>query len=175
MPISPGGKTYDDEELDALFRAVGFVVVQWGQAEQSLEMIVAMLYQSLGGKSFAKRIPVPLTPKLEFVQKCFTRLPRLQRFEAEGDALVQKFRQLSQTRHDLIHGAIASVSMDQGDFHFAKLDVKEGFHVVREFRFELAEFPKLTNDLIDLGAAANALGRKLWDCVENPRARALGP
>jgi len=50
MPISPGGTKYDDGELDALYKAVGFVVVQWGQAEQSLDMIVAMLFQNLGGK-----------------------------------------------------------------------------------------------------------------------------
>jgi hypothetical protein len=28
MPVSPGGTVYDDDELDALFKAVGFVVVQ---------------------------------------------------------------------------------------------------------------------------------------------------
>jgi hypothetical protein len=48
MPISPGGTFYDDDELDALFQAVGFVVVQWGQAEQSLDLATAVLYQRLG-------------------------------------------------------------------------------------------------------------------------------
>jgi len=174
MPISPGGTKYDDDELDALFKAVGFVVVQWGQAEQSLEMIVAMLYQNLGGKPLAKRIPVLLAPKLEFVQKCLARLPKLQQFKAEGEALVQKFEELSQKRHDLIHGAIASVAMDKGGFQFAKLDVKDGFHVLREFRFESADFPSLTKDLIDLGAAATSLARKLWECVEKPHAGTSG-
>lgn len=55
-----------------------------------------------------------------------------------------------------------------------KLDVKDGFHVAREFRFESAEFPKLTKELIDLGAAANALGKKLWDRVEKPSAATPG-
>lgn len=171
MPISPGGTKYDNDELDALFKAVGFVVVQWGQAEQSLEMIVAMLYQNLGGKPLVKRIPVLLTPKLEFVQKCLATIPKLQRFKTEGDALVQNFEELSKKRHDLIHGAIASLSMEQGGFQFAKLDVKDGFHVLREFRFESAEFPKLTKELIDLGAAATSLARKLWECVEKPHGK----
>src|SRR4051812_45858239 len=107
MPISPGGTRYDDEELDSLFRAVGFVVVQWGQAEQSLEMIVAMLYQNLGGKPLTKRIPVLLTPKLDFVRKCLTNIPTLHQFKTEGEGLTQKFEEISQKRHDLIHGAIA--------------------------------------------------------------------
>jgi hypothetical protein len=53
MPITPGGTKYDDDELDSLFRAVGFVVVQWGQAEQSLDIITAILYQQLRGKQLA--------------------------------------------------------------------------------------------------------------------------
>jgi hypothetical protein len=174
MPISPGGTKYDDEELDALFKAVGFVVVQWGQAEQSLEMIVAMLYQDLGGKPLTNRIPVLLTPKLDFVRKCLTTIPTLQQFKSDGEVLIQKFEELSQKRHDLIHGAIAGLSLDNGGFPFVKLDVKDGFHVAREFRFESAEFPKLTKDLIDLGAAAYALGRKLLERVEKPRAAAPG-
>lgn len=174
MPISPGGTKFDDKDLDALFQAVGFVVVQWGQSEQSLEMIVAMLYQDLGGKALAKRIPVLLTPKLGFVRKCLTTIPTMHQFRSDGEELIQKFEELSQKRHDLIHGAIAGLSLDNGGFPFVKLDVKDGFHVAREFRFEAAEFPKLAKDLIDLGAAANALGRKLWDRVEKPRAADTG-
>jgi len=174
MPISPGGTKYDDEELDALFKAVGFVVVQWGQAEQSLEIIVAILYQNLGGKRLMKRIPVLLAPKLKFLRECLAKLPHLREFKAEGDALIQKFEELSQRRHDIIHGAVASLAMDGGGFHFAKLDVMNDFHVLREFRFESSEFPKLAKDLIDLGAAATSLGRKLWECVEKPHGNAPG-
>lgn len=166
MPISPGGTKYDDEELDALFKAVGFVVVQWGQAEQSLDLIVAMLFQNLGGKPLSKRIPVMLKPKLKYVRNCVTQIPILQKFRQEGEALIFKFEELSEKRHDLIHGAIASLSLEDGAFRFAKLDVKDGFHVVREFRFDSAEFPRLTKDLIDLGAATTTLGHKLWECVE---------
>ena len=174
MPISPGGTKYDDEELDGLFKAVGFVVIQWGQAEQSLEMIVGMLYQSLGGKSLSNRIPILLTAKLKFLQKCLSSLPILNQFKSEGNALVQKFEELSQKRHDLIHGAVASLSMDNGGFAFVKLDVKDGFHVARPVRLESSEFPKLTKDLIDLGAAATALAKKLWEKVEKPRATTPG-
>ena len=174
MQISPGGTKYDNNELDALFKAVGFVVVQWGQAAQSLELIVAMLYQNLGGKKFARRIPVLLTAKLEFVQKCLNALPDLQSLKTEGETLVRKFEELSEKRHDLIHGAIASVSMEQGGFQFAKLDVRDGFHHFREFRFESAKFPHLTKDLIDLGAAAAALGIKLLELVKKSHPGAAG-
>jgi len=166
MPISPSGTFYDDEELDALFKAVGFVVVQWGQAEQSLDLATGVLYQNLGGKALAKRLPKMLDTKLEFIAKCLAKLPTLAHLRADGENLVADFRSLIATRHDLIHGAIASVSATDGGFDFMKLDFKGNNHVVREFRFEGEDFPKLTKDLIDLGARATAFARQLWELVQ---------
>ena len=34
-------------DLDSLFNVVGFVVIQWGQAEQSLDLIISTIYQNL--------------------------------------------------------------------------------------------------------------------------------
>jgi hypothetical protein len=166
MPISPGGTKYEDEELDSLFKAVGFVVVQWGQAEQSLDMLVAMIYQQLGGKQFAKRLPKMLSTKLKFLTECLSKISVLAPFRADGDALVADFQRLSDRRNDLIHGAIASLSPHNGAFVFAKLDIEDDLHRVREFRFESSEFPVLTKDLIDLGAHATSLARLIWELVQ---------
>jgi hypothetical protein len=116
MPVSPGGTKYDDDELDALFKAVGFVVVQWGQSEQSLDMLVAMIYQQLGGKRFAKRLPKMLATKLDFLHKCFSNIVALAPFKAEAGKLIADFGRLSDRRHDLIHGAVASLSSQNGAF-----------------------------------------------------------
>ena len=146
-------------------RFIGFVVVQWGQSEQSLDMLVAMIYQQLGGKRFAKRLPKMLATKLDFLHKCFSNIVALAPFKAEAGKLIADFGRLSDRRHDLIHGAVASLSSQNGAFLFAKLDIENDFHRVREFRFESTEFPALTKDLIDLGANATALARKVWDLV----------
>ncbi len=163
MPASPGRTSCEDDELDALFKAVGFVVVQWGQAEQSLDLATAILFQNLGGRPLAKRLPKMLETKLEFVEKCLANLSSLESVRADGEILVADFRNLSGKRHDLIHGAITSVSATNGGFAFMKLDIQSNRHVVREFRFEGAEYPKLTKDLIDLGARTNTFARKLWE------------
>jgi len=166
MPVSPGGTNYDNDELDALFQAVGFVVVQWGQSEQSLDFATRILYKHLGGKALAKRLPKMLDTKLEFIEKCLAKLPTLARFRADGERLVADFRNLSATRHDLIHGAITSVSMTNGGFDFMKLDFNNDDHVVREFRFEGEDFPKLTKDLINLCAGTTAFAQQLSKLVQ---------
>ncbi|MDB5531750.1 MAG: hypothetical protein JWO28_65 [Hyphomicrobiales bacterium] len=165
MAVTPGGTEYDDDELDALFKAVGFVVVQWGQAEQSLDLATAILYQNLGGKQCAKRLPKMLETKLAFLIECLSQLPTLALLRAEGEALASNFRKLSNERHDLIHGAVATVSAKDGAFTFAKLDIKEDFHVVREVRLEASQFRALTRALLDLGAQATAFARRLWELV----------
>jgi hypothetical protein len=128
----------EHEDMDALFRAIGFIVVQWGQAEQSLDLLVAALFQECGGKRLAKknRMPFMLAPKLEFVRDCVTQLPKLASFREEGIALVSSFENLSEKRHDLIHGAVSSLSPVDNAFPFLKLDVKDNIHHVREVRLE---------------------------------------
>ena len=155
----------EHEDMDALFRAIGFIVVQWGQAEQSLDLLVAALFQECGGKRLAKknRMPFMLTPKLEFVRKCVTQLPKLAPFREDRLALVSAFESLSEKRHDLIHGAVSSLSPVDDAFPFLKLDVKDNEHHVREIRLEASEFPALANDLVRLGADAGALARRVWD------------
>ena len=53
----PGVKQGSD--LESLFIAVGFIVIQWGQAEQALDLIVSSLSHAYPGKK-AKRLPVML-------------------------------------------------------------------------------------------------------------------
>jgi hypothetical protein len=165
MALSPEGTYYDDNELDGLFKAVGFAVIQWGQAEQSLDLATGLLYNELGGKPLAKRLPKMLETKLELIETCLIRLPILARLRTEGRVLVADFRRLSAMRHQIIHGAVSSVSAKDGGFEFMKLDIKDDEHVVRDFRFDGQEFPKLTKDLIDLGANTIKFAGRLWEIV----------
>jgi hypothetical protein len=57
------------------------------------------------------------------------------------------------------------VSAQDGAFMFAKLDIKDDFHVVREFRFDSADFPALTRELLNLDAQATAFARRLWEMI----------
>jgi hypothetical protein len=171
MTNGPSGIEYNDEDMDTLFRAVGFIVVQWGQAEQSLDLIVAGIFHEYGGKRLARknRMPVMLKTKLEFVSKCLSQIPTLSQFTDEGDLLVSKFEHLSQRRHDFVHGAVASLSPIDGAFVFIKFDVAPELHVAREVRLDASEFPALTKELVVLGGNAVALARKIWDHCEKHR------
>lgn len=151
MQMSEGNQPFSNAQLNDLFRTVGFIVVQWGQAEQSLDLATSLLYQVPGAKGLSQRLPKMLDPKLEFVLKCIERIPSLGCFKGQGGKLVEDFRRLAPMRHDIVHGAIASLAPVNGEFSFAKLDIKENVHHVREVSLDLKAFPTLADDLIALG------------------------
>jgi len=67
-------------DIETLFRTVGFVVVQWGCAEQTLDMIVSMIYHRYNTHSLPKKRPSFLTHKTKFLRKCFNEYPEIQLF-----------------------------------------------------------------------------------------------
>ena len=158
--------TVDDRnaasDLDTIAKAVGLVVLQWGQAEQSLDLIVALLWQSFDGKKYAKRIPFMLDPKIKFIRAHISDDMKLRIHSETANALLERFEGLSSLRHDLIHGAVASISPIDNSFVFAKLDIRGGFHYHREVRIQVSEYPKLVRKLVDLGRDANALATLIF-------------
>ena len=165
MQNSASGPSAADE-LDTIAKAVGLIVLQWGQSEQALDLLVAMLWQSFGGKAYAKRIPIMLEPKITFLRACISQELLLAAEVEVAAELLDRFEALSFLRHDLIHGAVASISPVDNAFIFAKLDVKDGFHHHREVRIEAEEYPRIIDKLVALGRDANTLNRRVFEVMK---------
>lgn len=158
-------------DLDTIAKAIGLIVLQWGQAEQSLDLLVAMLWQSFNGKSHAKRIPLMLDPKIKFLRACVETEPLLNSEATASKELLLRFEELSSVRHDLIHGAVASISPVDNAFVFAKLDVKDGFHHHREVRIAAAEYSQIIDRLVKLGHDASALNQRVFNVLKDHKTR----
>lgn len=158
----PGVKQGSDIEI--LFKAVGFVVVQWGFAEQSLDLMVASIFHSFVGHPLLKRRPQHLEPKLEFLEKCFAEIPELAKFRAESEPLFQRFAVAGKRRNDLLHGAIAELEIQDGAFKFLKVDVKPNeHHSIRAVFLTESDWPVFREELMALGKDGQLLARKVWD------------
>ena len=160
------GESQDADDLDAIAKAVGLVVLQWGQAEQSLDLLVAKLWHSFNGKRHAKKIPWMLQQKIKFVRACMLSEATLSQFRTTAEELLERFEALSSVRHDLIHGAVAALSPVDNAFVFSKLDIRDGYHHHREVRIEASEYPRLVGKLIELGRMAHELAAAVFDVVE---------
>ncbi len=160
----PGVKPGSD--LETLFKAVGFVVVQWGQTEQNLDLMVARLFHSFGGHPLFKRRPRNLEPKVEFLRECFGQLPELAEFRAESDLLLTRFLKAGTLRNDIVHGGIADLSMKNGAFIFLKIDVvPKEHHNVRQVFFSDSDWPAFRKELLRLGKDVQSLSRRVRDSL----------
>ena len=157
----------DATDLNTLAQAVGLIVLQWGQAEQSLDLLVSMLWHYFNGKHYDKKIPKMLGRKIKFVRACTTSETALFEFRVSTEELLGRFEKMSSMRHDLIHGAITSISPIDNAFVFAKLDIRDGYHHHREIRFEATEYPRMVRSLLELDRMAHELAAAVFEVVKS--------
>jgi len=149
------------DELDNLYRAVGFIVIQWGLAEQSLDMIVAIIFHDFGGNKIKNKLPKMLKPKIDYLRECFNKISDISEHKEAGNEILNVFENLSERRHEIIHGAVSTTASNNGAYAFAKLDIINGYHQVREFDFDIKQLPKLSEDLVSLGSNTTKLANQL--------------
>jgi hypothetical protein len=147
-------------DIESLFKAMGFVAVQWGFVEQSLDLLVASIFHAVPGHPLMKQRPKNLEPKVEFLCKCFAELPALGQFAAEANPLLDRFLAVGKKRNDLMHGAIASLETEDGAFQFLKVDVRHE-HALRSVYLSNAEWVEFRRELIRLGREGQALAAKV--------------
>lgn len=153
-------------EIETLFKAVGFVVIQWGFAEQSLDLMVASIFYSFDGHHLLKRRPQHLEAKVEFLHQCFAEMPELAQFKAESDALLRKFSATGKRRNDLVHGTIATTSAEDGAFTFLKVDVKpKEHHSIRSVFLGDEDWTQFRGELLLLGKEGQSLAQRVWDSL----------
>jgi len=150
---------------ESLFKTIGFIVINWGHCEQSLELLVNTLFLQYGGNKLPKRKKMPrqLSEKLSFVKECSESLPSLSSFRTELDSLVSSFDAVTQMRHDLMHGALTDAPVVNGVYSFIRLETHPDIHEVKDFQYDLKAFPSLAEALLRLGVDAPKLGRRVFD------------
>ncbi len=164
--MAPENVDQDKTDLDSIARAFGLVVINWGNAEQSLDMLIALLWQSFPTRTYSRKIPMMLAPKLVFARRSFAEVEALKPFQQQAESLFAEFDRLSSLRHDLIHGAVASLAPIDGRFVLMKFDIHDGFHHVREVRIPMAAYPQLTRDLVNLAHNAHRMADTVFALVK---------
>lgn len=162
----PGVEPGSDSET--LFKAVGFVVVQWGMDEQHLDLIVAAIFHRFGGcPPLNKQRPMNLSQKIKLLRQCFTEFNELSQFQAECDALLARFASAGKRRNDIVHGAIADLSAEDGAFIFSKIDVvPKEHHSIRSVFFDDSDWLAFRKELLGLGRESLSLAQRVWDALK---------
>lgn len=169
MPFDlPGVRPGSD--IETLFKAVGFVVVQWGFAEQSLDLMVANIFHVFSNQHSLKRRPTNLEPKIEFLRHCFATIPALEQFRIESEMLLPRFSASGKRRNDIVHGAISETSMENGSFMFLKVDIKpKEHHSIRSVFLDDSDWPAFRKELLWLGREGQSLAQRVCKSLKSGR------
>lgn len=157
------------DDFDQLAHSVGYFVLLWANAEQWLDMCVAVVYRGLGGDVRVKKMPKNLQPRLVFLEDCFGAVPVLAPLRGRARMVVSGFTKLSLTRHELIHGAIRDAFITGTKYKFYKFELIDGkIHETRTFTLELTrQAPKLHAQVLLLERRTMDLFyrlHQLWKC-----------
>jgi hypothetical protein len=134
--------------------SIGFVEVNWAIIESQMDRWVQVAFAKLNIRPGGKEVQTNFSGKARYLKIAFKN-PLLSKFRKEGLALVAEMERLSETRHDLTHGVIKSVSpVDLFRYELVnrRLDRKTAFHTIKEVSFDMRDFPKLGTQLLELGA-----------------------
>jgi len=148
---------------ESLLLTLGFIVVQWGHCEQTLEIFVNTIIDdySVVASLKRKRAPRQITDKLKFLTDSAYQIEALSEFRSDLAAVVTNFESLKQVRHNLIHGGLASPIAINSTYKFIRLDTLHTTPEVVYFDHDLKTFPALEARLMSLGDDILALAQRI--------------
>jgi len=149
------------DDFSALCTSIGFVVVNWALAEQSLDFTVETIYSKCAGNTFEKQIPRSSQRKVKFLRKAFRTSVALQVYAEAGYKLLDRMEPLAQQRHDWVHGVVVSIESVNGRFPIAKLDYRAQEHIIRQIEFDPIVYDIFVQELLSLGKDLTLFGNTL--------------
>jgi hypothetical protein len=139
-----------------LYTAIGHLVVNWAFVEQIIDMWCTIAYQAPGGGQIAKELPRELSRKIKFLKACFRDMPALAPLAEEARECLARAKQISATRHFVIHGAIAGYEPSDHTLRFVRLDLVDESTMHQE-----ADLLITAQQLLDQGTACLDLAPKM--------------
>lgn len=111
------------QQFDELCLRVGHVAVSWSSAENSLDMLVAQIFQSVPDKPNEREIPKVFNRKVRYLRKAFNNAKVLQPFRDKGLRILEYLNAVAEQRHVVIHGVLLGHNTKYNAYEFSKLDL----------------------------------------------------
>jgi len=147
------------QDFQALCACIGIVVVNWALAQQSLDMIVSVIYDQCGGSTIMNDKPWALKRKIKFLKLAFKQFVVLQPYAEQGITILDSLIAISEKRHNLVHGVVTGINLEDGIFPIEKFDYR--INTLEKIQFDPKAFPELAQDLVDLGKTITQFGHAL--------------
>ena len=149
-------QTFSSPEDENFFGAIGRLTLAWGHLELGLDCTIHILHHAFGGNKQAKDIPRALNRKLRYLRNWVKQTLPDQEAVTGYLSFLDAIEKSSQTRHDIIHGAVVEHMEGSGEANFKRL-------LRNSDTVQFREFTMTTEGILQAAIDAQRLGGKaLW-------------
>lgn len=170
--------SYTSKKDEEFFGAIGRLVVSWSSLEMALDAMIDLIHRGLGGNKLEPERPRALQRKLNYLRRYFKSLPGMEPSGLAGFLLLFKqIEDLSESRHDIIHGAVLENAEGSGEAKMLRFLHKGGLLEHKNISTDTASILRSANEAMQLSnktfGALNAMYEFLSeqmksDDAENP-------
>lgn len=148
---------YTSREDEEFFGAIGRLTVSWAHLEMGLDCVIEILHHAFGGKEIERVIPWALKRKIRYLRAYIKRYPLPEEVMQNYNRLFDEILAASETRHNIIHGAIIEHAERSGEATFIRILRKKGHSSTKEIKIR-------TKDILMAAREAQKLSSKtlLW-------------
>jgi hypothetical protein len=149
------------EMYEPLATAVGYLILAWGSAENTLGMMITVIYHDLGGKHVEREIPQNFSRKTKFLRRCFNNVAPLKPYAGEALLLLGEATRIEKIRTDIVHGYCADFVPATGKIAFMRLDSEKTIQCAKFGYHTVAELEQAAMECLDLGSKLSAVTQRL--------------
>lgn len=153
------------DSIKALYGPVGEVVLNWGLVEAAIVNLLAIVYQSAGGKHLGEKLPVAFKRRSKFLRLCSRTIAELKPFEADIVTTMDRATHLAQVRNTVIHGAISAFDRETTTYTLWMVDTNdaENIHYLKRVNVTPPALRQASVEMIRLTGDIHRLTEKLMD------------
>ena len=125
--------------LEALFRPIGELIINWSLLDSQIVKMVAILYHTETGRSLQSEIPREFSRRVSFLRKCASKIAELSNFAEDIRRMLTTAKEMVIVRDAFVHGAVSNYDKTDQRYLFVKLDMDkpEDIHVANTVRMTL--------------------------------------
>ncbi len=117
---------YSNSQDESLYAAIGRFVVTWGLLELGVDTMIDFVHVNLQHVVREPERPRMLKTKIKYLRKHFRSIPMSDDVSGYYQTLLDKVRESSEFRHDVIHGAVVKHVAGSGEASLVRLLYTDG-------------------------------------------------
>lgn len=155
-----------EDDLPALYGVVGKIAVHWAILEFNLDCSSSLLFEFGGGNEFESQIPLSLKRKLKFLKKVLKKNQALADLTDAATGVYDLILDMSDLRHFVIHGYIASFDPKTKLVTFVKPENKGKELIFDEKEFSIEKLEEEAEKVLLAGTFAIKISQKLMSLFD---------